>query len=156
VCEVGCADGQFSAELARRRLAHPGALRLIGLDVADQVLRLYPFTKLCASAFEMPVPAGSIDVLCYAGSFHHLAPFPMALRGRDRGLAPGGLFYFMEPNRLHPQRRWFVAHSALYRLYRDANDTPVDPYQLRSELLRRGFEIRVLRFMTIAFRNPGP
>lgn len=155
VCEVGCADGQFSAELARRFQSTP-RVRIIGLDIADQVLRRYPFTRLCASAFEMPLAARCLDLLCYVGSFHHLAPFATALVEVDRVLAPGGLVYFLEPNRLHPQRRLFMSRPALYRLYREANDTPVHPYALRAELARLGFETLVLRFMTIAFRKPGP
>lgn len=155
VCEVGCADGQFSAELARR-LARTRRTQIIGLDIADEVLRQYPFTRLCASAFEMPLTTGAVDVLCYTASLHHLAPLGTALVEMDRVLARGGVVYFLEPNRLHPQRRLFMDHQALYRLYRDANDTPVDPYALRAELLRLGFDISVLRFVTIAFRNPGP
>ncbi len=155
VCEVGCADGQFSAELGRR-LERTPRVQIIGLDIADQVLRRYPFTRLCASAFEMPLAAGSVDLLCYVGSLHHLAPFATALVEMHRVLASGGLVYFLEPNRLHPQRRLFMSRPALYRFYREANDTPVHPYALRTELARLGFETVVLRFMTIAFRNPGP
>jgi SAM-dependent methyltransferase len=154
VCEVGCADGQFSCELARR-LGPASRARMVGLDIADQVLRRYPFARLCSSAFQMPLKTGAVDVLCYAASLHHLAPFGAALAEMDRVLAPGGLVYFLEPNRLHPQRRLFMGHPALYRLYRDADDTPVDPYALRAELHRLGFDVPVLRFITIAFREPG-
>ena len=155
VCEVGCADGQFSADLARR-LGNDGRIHFMGLDIADQVLRLYPFGKLCGSAFEMPIATGSLDLVCYAGSLHHLAPFSPALAEMDRVLAPGGLAYFLEPNLLHPQRRLLVSHRTVYRFYRDANDTPVHPYALRTELARLGLETLTLRFITITFRNPGP
>jgi SAM-dependent methyltransferase len=154
VCEIGCADGQFSCELARR-LEVTRPVRMIGLDIAEQVLRRYPFTRLCASAFEIPLTARSVGLLCYVGSLHHLAPFATALAEVDRIVAPDGLVYFLEPNLLHPQRRLFMSRPALYRLYREANDTPVHPYALREDLARLGFETLVLRFITIAFQKPG-
>jgi SAM-dependent methyltransferase len=154
VCEVGCADGQFSAELVRR-LGDSRPRHFVGLDIAHEVLKRFPFGRLCASAFEVPLPAHSLDALCYVGSLHHLAPFPTALGEAIRILKPGGLLYMLEPNALHPQRRVFMSRPSLYRLYRDANDTPIDPYAMKLELERMGFATLALRFVTIAFRDPG-
>jgi SAM-dependent methyltransferase len=154
VCEIGCADGQFSAELVRRLGdRRPGCF--LGLDIAHEVLKRFPFERLRASAFEIPLRPHSLDGLWYVGSLHHLAPFPAALAEAVRTLKPGGLLYMMEPNALHPQRRLFMSPSALYRWYRDTNDTPIDPYALTRELDRLGFQILALRFVTIAFRDPG-
>jgi SAM-dependent methyltransferase len=152
VCEVGCADGQFSSELARQL---GSAVQFTGLDIADLVLRKYPFGRLCGSAFTMPCHAASFDLVCYAASLHHLAPFEAALSELARVLTPDGLAYFLEPNMLHPQRRLFVNHPRIYRWYRDANDTPVHPYALRALLNRFGFDTVALRFLTIAFSQPG-
>lgn len=153
-CEVGCADGQFSAELAHRLGgAHPALF--VGLDIAGEVLKRYPFTKLRASGFDMPLAPASLDLLCYVGSLHHLAPFEDALTEASRVLKPGGLLYLLEPNRFHPHRRLFMSRPSLYRWYRDANDTPVDPFALQAALQRRDFQTLTLRFVTIAFRRPG-
>lgn len=154
VCEVGCADGQFSAELVRR-LRDRQPRMFLGLDIAHAVLKRFPFARLCASAFEVPIAAHSLDALCYVGSLHHLAPFPAALAEAMRVLKPGGLLYMMEPNALHPQRRLFMSRPTLYRWYRDANDTPIDPYALKEQLGDLGLEVMALRFVTIAFRDPG-
>jgi SAM-dependent methyltransferase len=152
VCEVGCADGQFSAELARQLGTE---VHFTGLDIADVVLRKYPFARLCGSAFAMPCHAASFDLVCYAASLHHLAPFADTLAELARVLTPEGLVYFLEPNLLHPQRRLFVNHPLIYRWYRDANDTPVHPYALRAQLAALGFDTVALRFVTIAFSQPG-
>lgn len=154
VCEVGCADGQFSAELARQ-LGSPLGVEFVGLDIADVVLRQYPFGKVCASAFAMPCRSRSFDLVCYAASLHHLAPFSAALAELARVLTPEGVVYFLEPNILHPQRRLFMNHPMIYRWYRDANDTPVNPYALCRQLAALGFDSVALRFVTIAFRTPG-
>jgi len=154
VCEIGCADGQFSAELVRR-LPDRKPRMFLGLDIAHEVLKRFPFARVCASAFEVPMPAHSLDALCYMGSLHHLAPFSAALAEAMRLLKPGGLLYMMEPNALHPHRRLIMSRPALYRWYRDVNDTPIDPYALTEQLGGLGLEILTLRFVTIAFRDPG-
>ncbi|RME47205.1 MAG: class I SAM-dependent methyltransferase [Caldilineae bacterium] len=152
ICEVGSADGQFSRELARRL---PETPFLLGFDIAEGVLRLYPFHKLVASAFQIPAANESLDVVCYAAALHHLAPFALSLREMNRVLAPGGLAYFLEPNFFHPQRRFLMSRPALYRRYRPANDTPVNPETLRRALSEQGIEVLHLRYITLHFKSPG-
>jgi len=152
ICEVGSADGQFSGELARRL---PNAPFLLGFDIAEEVLRLYPFHKLVASAFQIPAADGSLDVVCYAAALHHLAPFALSLQEMNRVLAPGGLAYFMEPNFFHPQRRFLMSRPRLYRRYRPANDTPVNPEALRRSLVAWGIEVIHFRYITLHFKSPG-
>ena len=152
VCEVGSADGQFSAELAQRL---PDQMPLLGVDIADGVLRRYPFHKLCGSAFQMPLTDSALDVVCYAASLHHLEPFAVSLAELNRVLAPGGLAYFLEPNFFHPQRRFFMSQRRLYHLYRQANDVPVNPVDLGAALTNLGIDVVQLRYINIHFKSPG-
>jgi SAM-dependent methyltransferase len=151
-CEIGAADGQFSAELARR-MPHP--LGLLGVDIAERVLRHYPFHKLCGNAFQLPVLDGALGLVCYAASLHHLEPFNVSLGELQRVLAPGGVVYCLEPNFFHPQRRFFMRHRRLYHLYRQANDVPVNPRQLCATLAHLGIEVVHLRYLNIHFQSPG-
>lgn len=151
-CEIGSADGQFSAELARRL---PYEMPLLGIDIAERVLQRYPFHKLCGSAFQMPVVDGALGLVCYAASLHHLEPFTVSLAELQRVLAPGGLVYFLEPNFFHPQRRFFMSRRGLYRLYRQANDVPVNPVELSMALTKLGIDVVHLRYINIHFKSPG-
>lgn len=152
ICEMGSADGQFSAALAQRL---PAPIPMLGVDIADRVLQRYPFHKVCGSAFAMPVGDAALDVVCYAASLHHLDPFSAALAELHRILAPGGLAYFLEPNFFHPQRRFFMTQRGLYRLYRQANDVPVNPVELSTALTRQGIDVVQLRYINIHFKSPG-
>ena len=151
-CEVGSADGQFSAELAKRV---GNDLSLFGLDIADQILQRYPFHKVCGSAFQFPCADKSLDMLCCAASYHHLDPFDASLAEMSRVLAPGGLIYFLEPNYFHPQRRFFMTQPWLYHRYRKANDVPVNPLGLVNDLDALGIETLKLRYINLHFKNPG-
>lgn len=152
--EVGCASGQFSSELSAR-LPDNAALEYYGLDIAEPVLKRYPFNKVCGSAFAMPLQPHSMDIVCCPASLHHLAPFGQALAEIDRVLAPGGLFYCIEPNFYHPHRRWFMRFPALYRRYRDANDVPIRPDWLEAQLRQRGYRTEMNRLINLEFRSPG-
>lgn len=153
ICEVGSASGQFSAELARRLQATRPSF--FGLDIAEHVLALYPFHKICGSAFQIPVSNGTFDILCYPASLHHLAPFADAVAEMARVLRFGGYVYCVEPNFFHPQRRYFMRFKSLYRLYRNANDVPINPYELEDLLGSYGIRVVTMRYINIMFRNPG-
>lgn len=152
ICEVGSADGQISLELLKRLPDGPQAL---GIDIAEKVLRLYPFHRLCGDAFHFPLADNTLDLVCYPATLHHLFPFEHALAELNRILAPNGLAYFLEPNYFHPQRRFFMSNKLLYHLYRQANDTPINPEALKAELKARGFEVLQLRYVNIHFKAPG-
>ena len=152
ICEVGSADGQFSAALAQRL---PAPIPLLGVDIAERVLQRYPFHQLCGNAFALPLIDAALDVVCCAASLHHLAPFTAALAELNRVLAPGGLAYFLEPNFFHPQRRFFMTQGSLYRLYRQANDVPVNPVELGTALTSQGIDVVQLRYINIHFKAPG-
>ena len=152
ICEVGSADGQISLELLKRL---PEGSQALGIDIAEKVLQLYPFHKLCGDAFHMPLADKSQDLVCYPATLHHLFPFAQALSELTRVLASNGLVYFLEPNYFHPQRRFFMSNKLLYHRYRQANDTPINPEELTSELKANGFEILQLRYVNIHFKAPG-
>ena len=152
ICEIGSADGQFSSALMQYL---PESFALLGVDIAERVLRHYPFHKLCGSAFQMPVASEARDVVCYAASLHHLEPFSASLSELTRVLAPGGLVYFLEPNFFHPQRRFFMTQRGLYHRYRAANDVPVNPVALCTTLQELEIDVVSLRYINLHFRSPG-
>ena len=153
ICEVGCASGQFSQSLAARYADRD--ISLFGLDIAYQVLSLYPFEKICGSAFAMPCRSESFDMVCLPATLHHLFPFRESLSELARIITRGGYFYCMEPNYYHPQRYFFMRHAFLYQMYRKTNDVPVHPGQLKTVLADLNFEIVHFRFVNIYFRNPS-
>jgi SAM-dependent methyltransferase len=152
ICEVGSADGQMSHALLRRLRNKPQAL---GIDIAEKVLRLYPFHRVCGDAFQFPVADGTFDLVCYPATLHHLFPFEKSLAELNRILAPNGLVYFLEPNYFHPQRRFLMSNTRLYHLYRQANDMPVNVDKLCAELEKMGIQTIQLRFVNIHFKKPS-
>ncbi|HLO30006.1 MAG TPA: class I SAM-dependent methyltransferase, partial [Anaerolineales bacterium] len=152
LCEVGSADGQISFELLKRMPQAPLAL---GIDIAERVLRLYPFHRLCGDAFKLPLADSTVDLVCYPATLHHLFPFEYSLAELNRVLAPNGLVYFLEPNYFHPQRRFFMSNRFLYHLYRQANDTPINPERLKDVLESMGIEVLQLRYINLHFKSPG-
>ncbi|MGZ3598194.1 MAG: class I SAM-dependent methyltransferase [Syntrophales bacterium] len=153
ICEVGSASGQFSQSLAARYMDE--SISLFGLDIAYQVLSLYPYEKICGSAFSIPCRNESFDMVCLPATLHHLFPFEHSLNELNRILTPGGYFYCLEPNYYHPQRYFFMRHPFLYRWYRSTNDVPVNPGKLISTLKELNFEIKYFRFVNIYFRKPS-
>jgi SAM-dependent methyltransferase len=153
ICEVGCASGQFSQALAARYMHNH--ISLFGLDIASQVLSLYPYEKICGSAFAMPLKSASFEMICLPATLHHLFPFMNSLSELNRIIVPGGYFYCLEPNYYHPQRYFFMRHTFLYRRHRSTNDVPVHPRKLISMLKELNFEIKYFRFVNIYFRKPS-
>ncbi|HUH65742.1 MAG TPA: class I SAM-dependent methyltransferase [Syntrophales bacterium] len=153
ICEIGCASGQFSQALSARYMRK--RISLFGLDIARKVLLLYPFERICGSAFAMPCASESFDMICLPATLHHLSPFTESLNELNRTIAKGGYFYCMEPNYYHPQRYFFMRHAALYQLYRSTNDVPVHPGKLTALLNELNFEIVYFRYINIYFSNPS-
>ena len=151
-CEIGCADGQFSKELQRHM---PQKASFIGLDIADHVLKKYPFHQVCGNVFQCPCLSESIELVLCPASFHHLEPFEQALAEISRILSPNGLIYFLEPNFFHPQRRFFMTQKWLYHHYRRANDVPVNPEDLKWHLSKHKIKILSFQYINLRFRNPG-
>jgi len=130
-------------------------ISLVGLDIARQVLSLYPFGKICGSAFAMPFKSETFDMVCLPATLHHLFPLNDSLTELNRIIAHGGYLYCMEPNYFHPQRRFFMRYASLYRWYRNTNDVPVHPGSLTSMLKDLNYKIMHFRFVNIYFRRPS-
>lgn len=152
VCEIGCASGQFSQALAARYINE--SISLFGLDIASHVLSLYPYEKICGSAFSMPFKSESFNMICLPATLHHLFPLADSVKELYRILAPGGYFYCMEPNYFHPQRYFFMRFKILYNLYRKTNDVPIDPEKLKNML--RTFDLEPVFFKYINIYSSQP
>ncbi|HAJ27466.1 MAG TPA: hypothetical protein DCG53_09535 [Syntrophus sp. (in: bacteria)] len=153
ICEIGCASGQFSQSLKRR---YPDSdMLLTGVDIASNVLSFYPYGKICGSAFALPFKDKSFEMVCLPATLHHLFPLEDSLKEVIRVLVPGGVFYCMEPNYLHPQRFFFMRFTRLYQLYRKANDVPVHPLRLQKDLEKKNMTVLECRFVNIYFKEPS-
>ncbi len=152
ICEIGCASGQFSQALAARYMGQ--SISLFGLDIASQVLARYPYEKICGSAFSIPLKSESFNMVCLPATLHHLFPLADSVKELHRILVPGGYFYCMEPNYFHPHRRFFMRFKTLYNLYRETNDVPVEPENLKKML--RTFDLEPVFFKYINIYSSQP
>jgi len=99
IADIGCGTGDFVRWMTQR-----GA-KVTGVDTAEMIARAerYPRTGdesyRAGSAQDVEFEAGSLDLLTYIASFHHVpAPeMPRALENCRRFLKPGGMAAFVEP-----------------------------------------------------------
>jgi len=149
ICEVGCASGQFSIELEQRlKKSEPN---LYGVDIAKDILELYPFNKINASAFNIPIENNFFDLICFQASLHHMFPFEKVVAESNRLLKNGGLFYCLEPNYFHPHRYFLMRFKYLYNLFVKINDTPINPNKLKKCLLANNYKILYFQYINIFF-----
>jgi SAM-dependent methyltransferase len=96
VLDVGIGSGDFARRLARER----GGVRIIGLDVRDDVLEIAArnlggtnhVTLIAGDARAVPLPDGSVDVAHASLLLHHLDPDDAVLALREmRRVARRGL-----------------------------------------------------------------
>ncbi|HVV31491.1 MAG TPA: class I SAM-dependent methyltransferase [Mycobacteriales bacterium] len=90
VLDVGCGTGWFAAGLHRVRpdLTVIGADLSVGMLGRAREAGAWPLMQ--GDVGELPVAAGSVDVLVARGVLHHLPDVGAALRSWRRALAPGG------------------------------------------------------------------
>jgi SAM-dependent methyltransferase len=97
VCDVGCGNGMYLAELARRGFAG----RVLGLDLSTGMLaaareRLDPLDTvgavglLAADATALPLPDGAADLTLAMHMLYHVPTPSRALRELRRVTRPGG------------------------------------------------------------------
>ncbi len=112
VLDVGCGWGQ-SLRLLHRRFSPE---RLIAIDVDERMLRCCAATMRRqrikaelkqASAADIPLPDGSVDLVFCHQTFHHLVRQEDAAREFMRVLRPGGVLLFAESTRVYIES-WII------------------------------------------------
>jgi ubiquinone/menaquinone biosynthesis C-methylase UbiE len=98
--DVGCGEGKFTRALAKIFEA------VDGIDVSDKKVAEaqaaaedagLPIRFRVGSGEAMPYRDGSLDVVVFSNSLHHMSDMDGALREAARVLAPNGMLYIMEP-----------------------------------------------------------
>ena len=113
--DAGCGAGRPALELLGPVLS---SLRYLGVDIADAVdvarLRFaergLPGGFLQADIADLPLPAGSVDMIFSEGALHHTNSTEQTLRSLARVLAPGGRFLFYVYRRKGPVREFTDDH----------------------------------------------
>ena len=132
ILEVGCGTASFLAEMEKR-----GHTRLYGCDLSARTLELArrkaPGARLAAAdMLAMPYRDGSIDLVIFMGSLHHVEELEEALREGFRALRDSGTLLIFEGD-----EDFFAARPALplrifYKILRRKNAgrkrrCPIDP-----------------------------
>ncbi len=98
--DVGCGEGRFTRYLASRGAEMHGIdINDKALDKARAALDGETVTFQNARGEDMPFEDGTLDLVVFSNSFHHIPGDKMATAIAEalRVLKPGGLFYVMEP-----------------------------------------------------------
>lgn len=112
VLDVGCGKGRFARILKER---HPES-RVVGLDLAEAMLRCAPPSVLpvSGSMTALPVASGSMDAVYATESLEHAVDIEGAVAEMCRVLKPGGRLVIIDKNaeqwgRLEtpPWEKWF-------------------------------------------------
>ena len=99
VVDAGCGSGKFSAAIARF-----GAKKVIGLDIGEKGLEFarlqaakVPYGSAIeyrnASLLDIPLPAGSVDMVWSNGVIHHTVGYERCVKEFSRVLKPGGTLF---------------------------------------------------------------
>jgi ubiquinone/menaquinone biosynthesis C-methylase UbiE len=133
--DVGCGDGKFTRVLAglfeRVDGIDVNERRVAAAQKAAQAAGL-PIQFRAGSGETLPFADGSIDVVVFSNSLHHMADVDRALREAARVLVPNGLLYVMEPV---PAGSYFEAA----KLVSDETAVRTEAYRAIGRMLRSGF-----------------
>ena len=146
--EIGCGTAKTVAKmLDPERFDY----NYIGIEVSWQrLLHARAITKsgnfLQASAMNIPLKEGIIDVALAFGAIHHLADQRLAVDECNRILSPGGIFAFHEPIRT---KKILPEGSAARRIVEgitleyehSEHDDEIDYRDIREKLIENGFNI---------------
>lgn len=134
VLDLGCGSGENTVPLLARG-AH-----VIALDISQELValarrrvELSPYTcppLLVASAYDVPLPDNSIDLILCASVVHHLN-IPRAMQEMRRLLMPGGAAIMKEPV------RFSKLAGAMRMLFPAQQDVSADEHPLTQEELRQ-------------------
>ena len=141
IVDIGCAAGVSAALLAQRG-AH-----VIGIDISPELIKqageLWPeyadsieFKVGDAEALELE--DASVDYCFFGGVLHHFPEKDRVYQEAFRVLKPGGKLISLEPNRLDffELIEWGIADL---RGKLSPNEYPIDPRQLKRDMLTTGF-----------------
>jgi ubiquinone/menaquinone biosynthesis C-methylase UbiE len=115
--DLGCGQGWYLAELARRGYSMDGAdfsggqLRKAALQLQESGLPRGALVQ--ADAQRLPFPDGTFDFVYSINVFHHILSRDAqgrALREVVRILRPGGTFILHEMNTRNPLFRWYMGY----------------------------------------------
>ena len=155
--DVGCGEGRFS-----RLMAGAGA-RVTGIEPGPQQIRralaqpnVAGETYLEGSAESLQMATGSVDLVMFFNSLHHVpvAERPAVYAELGRVLKPGGRLYVFEHNPRNPLVRYVIARTPI-----DQNAILLDETEVRHGLLdaaRYDLDTDYLMFMPpgMAFLRP--
>jgi ubiquinone/menaquinone biosynthesis C-methylase UbiE len=98
VLDLGCGNGCYTIELARR------SARVCGVDIQFSKLREFRsnITRFQAVAEKLPFASDSFDVITMIEVLEHTDDDAMALRECYRVLQPGGALVLFVPNKFYP------------------------------------------------------
>jgi SAM-dependent methyltransferase len=142
VIDVGCGPGQYL-----RRLAQPGGLRLIGLDLSRGMLadleRGWGFGPprphlAVADAQALPLPDASCDLALAMHMLYHVPDIEQATRELRRVLRPGGVLLALTNGARHTREMIELYATAVARLSGQQATPEPDPRWSRRFGLENG------------------
>lgn len=135
ILDAGCGPGVISRELLRWG-------SVVGIDISRGILAVAKGTQQNASfvradLLALPLRPGSIDIIVFWDTLHHLADPEQVILDSFRVLKNRGCVFAFEPN-VHSYQ------SVLFKcLYRDniksPNERPLSPFRLKRDFLASGF-----------------
>ena len=98
ILDIACGEGYGAHALSRA-----GAASVIGVDVSDEVCRharlKYGLDARCGNAMDIPLPAGSVDVVVSFETIEHVPEPEQFLAECRRVLTPQGTLVVSTPNK---------------------------------------------------------
>lgn len=145
ILDVGCANGWNMS-----RFRQYGRLA-IGLDLVPERVRLAQQhgPVLQGSGLQLPVAAGSADVVYIQHVLHHIGDLPQALSEARRVMKEEGLLFLVETVEDNPLIRWGRRRHASW--LGDAITAPFTFAGLQAAVRRAGLEIIIAEQYSVLF-----
>lgn len=126
VLELGCGTGTFSKYI----LEEMPNLRLVGCDISPKAIEMaailckgFPNTRFeFADMTSQAYSPEQFEAMIGCSILHHLHPIDKVLAECFRVLKPGGIFWFTEPNMMHPAVAITKNVKFIKRMLKDTED----------------------------------